>query len=58
MSLVPYVIEDTGRGERSMDIFSRLLADRIVLIGQEITDQLANVVIGQLLPADDPPPHY
>ncbi|MCH9610949.1 MAG: ATP-dependent Clp protease proteolytic subunit [Chlamydiales bacterium] len=49
MSLVPYVVEDTGRGERAMDIYSRLLKDRIVLIGQEITDQLANVVIAQLL---------
>ena len=49
MTLVPYVIEDTGRGERAMDIYSRLLKDRIVLIGQEITEQLANVVIAQLL---------
>lgn len=49
MTLVPYVIEDTGRGERSMDIYSRLLKDRIVLIGEEITDHLANVVIAQLL---------
>lgn len=49
MSLVPYVIEDTGRGERSMDIYSRLLKDRIILIGTEITDQVANVVIAQLL---------
>lgn len=49
MSLVPYVIEDTGRGERSMDIYSRLLKDRIVLIGTEISDQLANVIIAQLL---------
>lgn len=48
-TLVPYVIEDTGRGERSMDIYSRLLKDRIVLIGEEITDHLANVVIAQLL---------
>ncbi len=56
MSLVPYVIEDTGRGERSMDIYSRLLKDRIVLIGDEITDHLANVVIAQLLflMTDDP----
>ena len=56
MSLVPYVIEDTGRGERSMDIYSRLLKDRIVLIGEEITDHLANVVIAQLLflMTDDP----
>ncbi|MFN0064676.1 MAG: ATP-dependent Clp protease proteolytic subunit [Chlamydiales bacterium] len=49
MSLVPYVVEDTGRGERAMDIYSRLLKDRIVMIGQEITDHLANVVIAQLL---------
>ena len=49
MSLIPYVIEDTGRGERSMDIYSRLLKDRIVLIGTEITDQVANVVVAQLL---------
>lgn len=47
--LVPYVIEDTGRGERSMDIYSRLLKDRIVLIGTEITDNVANVIIAQLL---------
>lgn len=49
MSLVPYVIEDTGRGERSMDIYSRLLKDRIILIGTEITDQVANAVVAQLL---------
>ena len=49
MSLTPYVIEDTGRGERSMDIFSRLLKDRIIFIGTDITDQTANVVIAQLL---------
>lgn len=49
MSLIPYVIEDTGRGERSMDIYSRLLKDRIVMIGEDITDHLANVVIAQLL---------
>ncbi len=48
-SLTPYVIEDTGRGERSMDIFSRLLKDRIVFIGSEINDQVANVVVAQLL---------
>lgn len=56
MSLVPYVIEDTGRGERSMDIYSRLLKDRIVLIGSEITPQVANSVIAQLLflMTDDP----
>ena len=49
MSLTPYVIEDTGRGERSMDIYSRLLKDRIIFIGTEIGDQVANVVVAQLL---------
>lgn len=49
MSLTPYVIEDTGRGERSMDIYSRLLKDRIVFIGVEIDDHVANVVVAQLL---------
>lgn len=49
MSLTPYVIEDTGRGERSMDIYSRLLKDRIIFIGTEISDQMANVIIAQLL---------
>jgi len=48
-SLTPYVIEDTGRGERSMDIYSRLLKDRIIFIGTEINDQVANIVIAQLL---------
>jgi ATP-dependent Clp protease protease subunit len=48
-SLTPYVIEDTGRGERSMDIYSRLLKDRIIFIGTDITDQVANVVVAQLL---------
>lgn len=49
MSLTPYVIEDTGRGERSMDIFSRLLKDRIIFIGTEISEPVANVVVAQLL---------
>lgn len=49
MSLTPYVIEDTGRGERSMDIYSRLLKDRIIFIGTEVSDQMANVVVAQLL---------
>ncbi|MEM1283625.1 MAG: ATP-dependent Clp protease proteolytic subunit [Chlamydiota bacterium] len=48
-SLTPYVVEDTGRGERSMDIFSRLMQDRIIFIGSDITDQVANVVVAQLL---------
>jgi len=56
MPLIPYVIEDTGRGERSMDIYSRLLKDRIVFIGTEINDQVANAVVAQLifLRAEDP----
>jgi ATP-dependent Clp protease protease subunit len=48
-SLTPYVIEDTGRGERSMDIYSRLLKDRIIFIGTEISDAVANTVVAQLL---------
>lgn len=56
MYQVPYVIEDTGRGERAMDIYSRLLKDRIVFIGTEINDGVANTVIAQLLflRAEDP----
>ena len=46
---VPNVIENTGRGERSMDIYSRLLKDRIVFIGTPIDDTIANLVIAQLL---------
>lgn len=49
MSLTPYVIETTKDGERSYDIYSRLLKDRIIFIGTEITDALANSVIAQLL---------
>lgn len=50
LSLTPYVIEEVpGRGERSMDIYSRLLKDRIIFIGSEITDHVANVVVAQLL---------
>ncbi|MGE5196594.1 MAG: ATP-dependent Clp protease proteolytic subunit [Anaerolineae bacterium] len=56
MYQIPYVIEDTGRGERAMDIYSRLLKDRIVFIGTEINDGVANTVIAQLLflRAEDP----
>ncbi len=52
----PYVIERTSRGERSYDIFSRLLMDRIVFLGSSINDQLANIIVAQLLflDADDP----
>ena len=48
-TLVPFVVEQTGRGERSYDIYSRLLKDRIIFLGQEIEDHLANLVIAQLL---------
>ena len=56
MALIPYVIEQTSRGERSYDIYSRLLKDRIVMVGSEIDDDLANAVVAQLLflSADDP----
>src|SRR5450759_4773833 len=47
--LVPYVVEQTGRGERSYDIFSRLLKDRIVFLGGPVSDDLANLVTAQLL---------
>ena len=49
MSLVPYVIEQTSRGERSYDIFSRLLNDRIIMLSEEINDATASVVVAQLL---------
>ncbi|MFZ1889629.1 MAG: ATP-dependent Clp endopeptidase proteolytic subunit ClpP [Candidatus Binataceae bacterium] len=47
--LIPYVVEQTGRGERSYDIYSRLLKDRIVFMGGQVTDDLANLVTAQLL---------
>lgn len=49
MSLVPYVIEATSRGERSYDIYSRLLKDRIIFLGEEVTDVSASLVVAQLL---------
>ena len=49
MNLVPMVIEQTNRGERSFDIYSRLLKDRIVFLGGEIDDDVANLVVAQLL---------
>ena len=49
MNLVPYVIEQTNRGERSYDIFSRLLKDRIIFLGDEIDDSTANLVVAQML---------
>lgn len=56
MALVPYVVEQTGRGERSYDIFSRLLKDRIIILGDEINDVTAGLVVAQLifLEAEDP----
>ena len=49
MSFVPYVIEQTSRGERSYDIYSRLLNDRIIFLGEEVTDVSANLIVEQLL---------
>ena len=56
MPLIPYVIEQSARGERGFDIFSRLLRDRIIFLGSEINDEVANVVVAQLLflEAEDP----
>lgn len=49
MSTIPYVIEQTSRGERSYDIFSRPLSDRIIFLGEEVTDVSASLVIAQML---------
>ncbi|MBQ8639165.1 MAG: ATP-dependent Clp endopeptidase proteolytic subunit ClpP [Lachnospiraceae bacterium] len=49
MSLVPYVIEQTNRGERSYDIYSRLLKDRIIFLGEEVNDVSASIIVAQLL---------
>ena len=46
---IPYVVEQTGRGERSYDIFSRLLKDRIIMLSDEVNDVTANLVVAQLL---------
>ena len=56
MALVPYVIEQTSGGERSYDIFSRLLKDRIIILGEEVNDAIAGLVTAQLLflEAEDP----
>ena len=56
MSLVPYVVEQTSRGERSYDIFSRLLNDRIIILSEEVNDMTASLVVAQLLylEAQDP----
>ena len=49
MSLIPMVIEQTGRGERSYDIYSRLLKERIIFLGSGVNDDVANVIVAQLL---------
>ncbi len=49
MSMIPYVIEQTSRGERSYDIFSRLLEDRIIFLGEEVSDPVADVIVAELL---------
>ena len=56
MALVPYVVEQTGRGERSYDIYSRLLKDRIIFLGEQIDEHVAGLVVAQLLflAAEDP----
>lgn len=56
MSLIPYVVEQTSRGERSYDIYSRLLKDRIIFLGEEVTDVAASTIVAQLLflEAEDP----
>ena len=56
MSLIPYVVEQTNRGERSYDIFSRLLNDRIIFLGEEVTDAAASIIVAELLflEAQDP----
>ena len=56
MPLIPYVIEQTSRGERSYDIYSRLLKERIIFLGEEVTDVSASVIVAQLLflEAEDP----
>lgn len=56
MSMIPYVIEQTSRGERSYDIYSRLLSDRIIFLGEEVSDTSASLIIAQMLylEASDP----
>ncbi len=56
MSYIPYVVEQTGRGERTYDIYSRLLKDRIIMLSGEVNDQVASTVVAQLLflEAQDP----
>ena len=57
MNLIPYVVEQTNRGERSYDIYSRLLKDRIIFLGGEINDDVANTVVAQMLFLEMEDPH-
>ena len=56
MSTIPYVVEQTSRGERSYDIFSRLLSDRIIFLGEEVSNTTASLIVAQMLflEAQDP----
>ena len=54
MNFIPIVVEQTGRGERAYDIYSRLLKDRIVFLGSIVTDEVANLITAQLLESEDP----
>ena len=56
MPLIPYVIEKSGREERAMDIYSRLLKDRIIFLGSQVNDEVANAIVAQMLflQSDDP----
>ena len=60
MSLVPYVIEQTSHGERSYDIYSRLLKERIIFLGEEVNDTTASLIVSQLLflESEDPEKGY
>lgn len=49
MSMIPYVIEQTSRGERSYDIYSRFLSDRIIFLGEEVSDTSASLIVAQML---------
>ena len=49
MGMIPYIIEQTSRGERSYDIFSRLLSDRIIFLGEEVSDTSASLIVAQML---------
>ena len=60
MALVPYVVEQTNRGERSYDIYSRLLKERIIFLGEEVNDVTASLIVAQLLflESEDPGQGY